>query len=245
MASPGAEQRPLAPPEAEPALRAPDAVLFDLDGTLVDTVATRIEAWHITLADAGYPTTREALAPLIGIDGRRLAREAAAAAGSIIDDAEAEEIDRACGELYARLNSDPRPLPGVAALVEALDAAGVVWAIATSSRREQVAASVAALELVTEPRIVDASHVTNAKPAPDLLLEAARQLGVEPVACWYVGDSTWDMLAAAAAGMTAIGVTAGAAVDRAALERAGAAVVVETLDELVVDVIAPGERRTS
>ena len=212
---------------------APDAVLFDLDGTLVDTVATRIEAWHTTLADAGYPTTREALAPLIGIDGRRLAREAAAAAGSVIDDEDAERIDRECGELYAKLNSDPRPLPGVGALVAALDEAGIVWAIATSSRREQVAASVAALALSREPRIVDASHVTNAKPAPDLLLEAARQLGVEPSRCLYIGDSTWDMRAAVAAGMIAVGVTAGAAVDRAALEQAGAKVVVLTLDELV------------
>lgn len=228
-----AARTPAAEQDAVAALPRPDAVLFDLDGTLVDTVATRIEAWHLTLAEAGYPTTREALAPLIGIDGRRLAREAAAAAGGPIDDAEAERIDRESGELYARLNTDPRPLPGVAALVEALDAAGVVWAIATSSRREQVAASVEALELVTEPRIVDASHVTNAKPAPDLLLEAARQLGVEPSRAWYVGDSTWDMLAAVAAGMAPIAVTAGAAVGAKTLERAGAAIVVESLAELV------------
>ena len=77
--------------------------------------------------------------------------------------------------------------------------------------------------------IVDASHVEHAKPEPDLLLLAADQLGVAPARCWYVGDSTWDMVSAVAAGMIPIGVTAGAAVDRRALEGAGAAVVVESL----------------
>jgi HAD superfamily hydrolase (TIGR01509 family) len=211
----------------------PGGLIFDLDGTLVDTVETRIEAWARTLDEAGFPMARDEIAELIGIDGRRLAREAAAAAGEQIDDARAEAIDRRCGEVYAELNVDPRPLPGVGELVAVLDARGVVWAIATSSRTEQVAASVAALGLPNEPRIVDASHVEHAKPAPDLLLEAASQLGAEPARCWYVGDSTWDMLAAVAAGMTAIAVTAGAAVDAAALERAGAHATVTTLLDLV------------
>jgi phosphoglycolate phosphatase-like HAD superfamily hydrolase len=84
----------------------------------------------------------------------------------------------------------------------------------------------------SEPRIVDASHVKHAKPEPDLLLLAAEQLGVEPSRCWYIGDSTWDMVSAVAAGMIAIGVTAGAAVSATALEGAGATVVVETLEEV-------------
>ena len=215
------------------ALPSPAAVLFDLDGTLVDTVGTRIEAWHRTLDDAGLPTPPEAIAPLIGIDGRRLAREAAAALGRPIDAARAEEIDRRSGEIYAMLNDAPRPLPGIGELVATLDARGVVWTIATSSRKDQVAASVAALGFGEVPRIVDASHVEHAKPAPDLLLEAAAQLGIDPARCWYVGDSTWDMEAAVAAGMVPIGVTAGAAVDAAALRAAGARITVETLDELV------------
>lgn len=214
-------------------LPSPAAVLFDLDGTLVDTVGTRIEAWHRTLDDAGLPTPPDAIAPLIGIDGRQLAREAAAALGRPIDDARAEEIDRRSGEIYAMLNDAPRPLPGIGELVAVLDARGIVWAIATSSRKDQVAASVAALGFGKDPRIVDASHVENAKPAPDLLLEAAAQLGIEPARCWYVGDSTWDMQAAVAAGMVPIGVTVGAAVDAVALRAAGARITVEALDELV------------
>ena len=89
-----------------------------------------------------------------------------------------------------------------------------------------------ALGLAREPAIVDASHVEHAKPEPDLLLRAAEELEVEPARAWYIGDSTWDMVAAVAAGMIPIGVTAGAAVPRDALEGAGAAVVVESLTEI-------------
>jgi HAD superfamily hydrolase (TIGR01509 family) len=226
--------RPIGHPNA-PSIRdlpTPGAVLFDLDGTLVDTVATRIEAWLEALAEAGLPTNHDQLAPLIGVDGKRLAREIAALADQPIDEARSEEIDRRSGEIYARLNQSPRPLPGVRRVVEAIESRGIPWAIATSSRKEQVAASVAALGLPAEPTIVDASNVKHAKPEPDLLLYAAKQVGVEPARCWYVGDSTWDMVSAVAAGMIAIGVFAGSAVDPGVLEGAGAVTVVPTLNEI-------------
>ena len=210
----------------------PAAVLFDLDGTLIDTVETRILAWIEALDEAGLPTTHERLGPLIGLDGKRLAREIAALAGAPIDEHRAEEIDRRSGEVYERLNRSPRPLPGVRPLIDAIEARGIPWAIATSSRRAQVAASVAALGLAAEPMIVDASHVRHAKPEPDLLLLAAKQLHVGPAACWYVGDSTWDMVSAVAAGMIAIGVTAGSAADGPTLSGAGASAVVGSLNEL-------------
>jgi HAD superfamily hydrolase (TIGR01509 family) len=210
----------------------PDAVIFDLDGTLVDTVETRIEAWLAVFEEFETPATRQQLAPLIGVDGKRLAREIAAVAGRPIDDDRAEEIDKRSGEIYQRLNQSPCPLPGVRELVGAIEARGLRWSIATSSRKDQVTTSVRALGLPNEPTIVDASHVEHAKPEPDLLLRAAEELDVEPARCWYIGDSTWDMVAAVAAGMIPIGVTAGAAVDDAALRGAGAAVVVESLVEI-------------
>ena len=210
----------------------PEAVLFDLDGTLVDTVATRITAWEEALAEAGMPTSRDQLAPLIGLDGKRLAREIAALVDKPIDEARAEEIDKRSGEIYERLNSSPRPLPGVKDLVDAIERRGIKWAIATSSRKEQVRTSVASLGLSAEPTIVDASHVKNAKPEPDLLLLAAKEVGVEPARCWYIGDSTWDMVSAVAAGMLAIGVYAGSGVGAGVLEGAGAAAVVPTLNEI-------------
>jgi HAD superfamily hydrolase (TIGR01509 family) len=189
----------------------PAALIFDLDGTLVDTVETRIRAWLLVFAEVGIQTDADRVAPLIGSDGRYLARRVADEAGIPIDEQRAEEIDRRAGEIYEELNRDPHPLPGSRDLLFRLDEWGLSWAIATSSRKEQVAASVAALSLPREPTIVDGSHVEHAKPAPDLLLLAARELGVEAAACWYVGDSTWDMLAAVGAGMTAIGVTTGSA----------------------------------
>ena len=207
----------------------PAAVIFDLDGTLVDTVQTRIDAWLAVFEEVDLSTSRDDLAPLIGVDGKRLAREVAARAGRPVDDERAEAIDKRSGEIYERLNRSPRPLPGVREVVDAIEKRRISWAIATSSRKDQVATSVQALGLDTEPTIVDASHVEHAKPEPDLLLRAAEELDVEPARAWYVGDSTWDMVAAVAAGMIPIGVTAGSAVPASGLEGAGAAVVVEDL----------------
>ncbi len=164
--------RPM-PPNQEPA-----AIIFDLDGTLVDTVPDRIAAWAEALGERSISVTDDDLRPMIGMDGRRLAREVTDRDGPTLSDDEAEELDRSSGELF------------------------------------------------------DGSHVEHAKPAPDLLLLAASELGTDPAAAWYVGDSTWDMQAAVPAGMRGIGVLAGSAVSEDALREAGAREVVETLDLL-------------
>jgi HAD superfamily hydrolase (TIGR01509 family) len=216
------------------ALPDPEALILDLDGTLVDTVEARIQGWLQVFEETGIPATREQIAPLIGADGKRLAKEIAAQAGRALTDDEAEPIDARAGEAFDRLNTDPKPLPGARELLAALAGGRLRWAIATSSRREQVRSSVAALRMPGEPHIVDGSHVKQAKPAPDLLLLAAQQLDVEQARSWYVGDSTWDMAAAVAAGMIPVGVTTGAA-DAAALVGSGAAVVLASLEELLAD----------
>jgi HAD superfamily hydrolase (TIGR01509 family) len=213
-------------------LPAPVAVVLDLDGTLVDTVETRIRAWLAAFAEFDIPAGHAQLAPLIGSDGRYLARRVAEDAGLSLPVGRDEEIDRRSGALYERLNRDPRPLPGAREFLAALDDLRIRWAIATSSRREQVGTSVAALALGGDPTVVDGSHVEHAKPAPDLLLLAARELRVPPGDCWCVGDSTWDMRAAIAAGMVPVAVLAGAAVTGEDLRDAGAAAVVEDLAEL-------------
>jgi HAD superfamily hydrolase (TIGR01509 family) len=211
----------------------PAAVIFDLDGTLVDTVGARISAWLAVFDEEAIPAARRHVAALIGVDGRHLAREVAARAGIALEPGRDEAIDKRCGAIFAELNREPRPLPGVDDLLGRLEAVGIRWAIATSSRREQVAPSVEALGLARPPLIVDGSHVEHAKPAPDLLLLAAAELHAEPARCWYVGDATWDVLAASAAGMVAIGVTSGAA-DADTLAEAGARLVVASLAELEV-----------
>jgi HAD superfamily hydrolase (TIGR01509 family) len=128
-----------------------------------------------------------------------------------MDDGEAERVDKRSGEIYDSLNVNPRPVLGARAFLDALTRRGLPWAIATSSRREQVTTSVKALSLRQPPLIVDGTHVAHAKPAPDLLLLAAERLELRPQECWYVGDATWDMLAARAAHMVAVGVAYGAA----------------------------------
>jgi HAD superfamily hydrolase (TIGR01509 family) len=172
------------------------------------------------------------VARLIGSDGRRLARVVAETAGKASDSQREEEIDRRAGEIFSALNVDPRVLAGALELLNTLDQHRQRWAIATSSRREQVDASVDALRLSSRPLIIDGSNVEHAKPAPDLLLFAARELGIEPTQGCYVGDAIWDMQAAVAAGMPVIGVTSGSATARQ-LKGAGALFTVKDLTELI------------
>jgi HAD superfamily hydrolase (TIGR01509 family) len=215
----------------------PGGMLFDLDGTLVDTVNIRIEAWMRTFAEIGFPAERKHVAGLIGADGKRLAMEVAAIGGRRLSDDRAQAVDRRAGEIFSELNRDPRPLPGVVELLLALDTAGMPWAIATSSRREQVSTSVDALGLPRLPTIVDGSHVAQAKPAPDLLLYAAEQLDLPTSRCWYVGDATWDMRAARAASMVGVGIATGA-VTMDALRAAGARLAFPTMRELHFELAA-------
>ncbi len=232
---PGAE-----PPERLPALvpwpvrpepRRPGAVVLDLDGTLVDTVALRVAAWVAAFGELGMEVEPQALRRWIGADGHLVARAGAQMAGREIDDELADRIDHRSGEHFNHLNATPRPLPGARELLLALASAGIPHAIATASRAGQVLASVDAVGLPARPLIVDGRHVRHAKPAPDLLLLAARRLGVAPDTCWYVGDSTWDMQAARAAGMTAAGVLTGFATSHDLLA-AGADLAVHGLAEL-------------
>jgi HAD superfamily hydrolase (TIGR01509 family) len=210
----------------------PAAWIFDLDGTLVDTVETRITSWLRTFEEWGIPADRDQVAGLIGSDGRRLARVVVETAGQVSDSQREEEIDRRAGEIFSALNVHPRVLPGALELLNALDEHRQRWAIATSSRREQVDASVNALHLSSRPMIIDGSNVEHAKPAPDLLLFAARKLGIEPSDGCYVGDAIWDMQAAAAAGMPVIGVVSGSATAQQ-LKGAGALFTVNDLSELI------------
>lgn len=210
----------------------PAAVVCDLDGTLVDTVPTRITAWLRTFEAFGLPADRGHVASLIGSDGKWLAAQVAARASQALSPADAEAIDRRAGEIYGELNTAPRLLPGVEAFLAALNAAGVKWAIATSSRPAQVGVSVAALGLAQPPVIVDGQAVSRAKPEPDLLLAAAAALRTAPDGCWCVGDSRWDVQAAIAAHMMPVGVTTGSATAEE-LRADGALTVVDRLDRLV------------
>lgn len=211
----------------------PAGIILDLDGTLIDTAPIRVEAWATTLTAAGIMADRTAIARRIGMDGRRLAGEIAAVAGMRLDERRKDKIDQAAGRAFDRLNTERRPLPGARQLLAALGAAAIPWAIATSSRREQVASSLARLELArSEVIVIDGADVVRAKPAPDLLLAAAFRLGVAPEGCWYIGDSAWDVHAARGAGMRSIVVTAGSVVDLWHLQASGPDLLVPTLRDV-------------
>jgi HAD superfamily hydrolase (TIGR01509 family) len=225
-----ADDAPIAAQRLEE-LPTPSAVLFDLDGTLVDTVGRRIDGWLAAFAEIGVKADAGLIAGLVGADGKRLAREVAAAAGARPTEDEIAALDRRAGAIFSELNEVPKPMPGARDLLLALADGPLPVVIATSSLGAQVAASVDALDLPERPTIVDGGHVEHAKPAPDLLLLAAERVGVPPVACWYVGDATWDFLACVAAGMIGIGVPTGA-VGASALLEAGAVAAIEGLDEL-------------
>jgi len=214
------------------ALAAPRAVLLDLDGTLVDTVHQRVVSWIAAFEQEGIEATADELGPLMGGDGRWVARQVAQRRGLVLDEIAQERIDRVSGEWFGRHADHRAATPGARELLLALDAAGLPWAIATSSRPEQTTSSVAALGMPGQPTIVDASHVRHAKPAPDLLLAGAEQLGMDPGSVWYVGDARWDMLAAVSAGMVPVGVLTGAT-SAEDLRDAGAMMVVPTLADLL------------
>jgi HAD superfamily hydrolase (TIGR01509 family) len=214
------------------ALPEPAALLFDLDGTLVDTVHLRVEAWLRAFRGIGIEAEPSFLGQYMGSDGRWLAGDVAAHYGRKLNWDQRDELDRISGDNFSELNHNPRPLPGATELLTALEATTrVAYAIATASQPGQVGASVEALRLPSPPRVTDGSHVEHAKPEPDLLLESARQLGVAPERCWYVGDSKWDMMAGVRAGMIAVAVTTGATTVRTLIE-AGASVALPVLEVL-------------
>lgn len=207
--------------------------MFDLDGTLVDTVDARVKAWMIAFAEENVPAEDAAIASLIGSDGKRLAREVGRLANEFVNEQRADRIDARAGALYSELCPEPKALPGVTELLDGLDRAGVKWVIGTSSRRAQIGPSIRALGRPDVLMIVDGGQVRRAKPDPELMYVAARSLGVEPGNCWCVGDSVWDVYAGNAAGMTTVAVVAGSATTKDALQRAGATIVVSTLTDLV------------
>ena len=217
--------------------RAPHAIIFDLDGTLVDTVGTRVDSWMAVFPKYGIEPDPAFLAPLMGSDGKLLARMVAEQYGVELQPGDDATIDILAGDEFRVLNADPRSLPAAREILESLTDRGMPWAVATSSLPEDARESVASLKLRAMPLICDGADVEHAKPAPDLLIKAAGLLDAEPTETWYVGDSKWDMVAAKAAEMRAIAVLTGATTAEA-LTEAGADVIYPTLAEFMAEIPA-------
>jgi HAD superfamily hydrolase (TIGR01509 family) len=217
------------------------AFLFDLDGTLVDSVYEHVLAWRAALAAVGIELAVWRIHRRIGMSGglfiNALLRETEG--GVTVE--QVERIQALHARAYADLAGQVRPLPGARQLLAALSAAGVPWAIATSGRWE-VARPV--LELLGVPEgvpIVTRDQVTHAKPDPDLFLAAAERLGVPIETSVVVGDSIWDLLAARRARALGVGLLSGG-YGRAELETAGAYRVYEDPADLLLRLDEVGVR---
>jgi HAD superfamily hydrolase (TIGR01549 family) len=216
------------------------ALIFDLDGTLVDTVYAHVYAWQRALAEAGMPIDGWRIHRKIGMSGGLFTRAVAREIGRPLSDDEAEALQARHGEIFRELEPTRRPLPGAPALLGRLRADRVPHGIATSGRRPEIDASLEALGAPPDMVVVARGDVLRAKPEPDLFLACAERLGKEPDDCYVVGDAVWDLLAARRARMLSVGLlTGGYGEDE--LVRAGAfrvyrdpASLDESLDELGV-----------
>ena len=185
------------------------ALIFDLDGTLVDTVYAHVSAWQRTLDEVGLPIDGWRIHRRIGMSGGLFTRAVAREVGRPLDDAEIETIQRRHGELFRELLPVRRPLPGAIELLAHLRDAGVPHGIATSGRRPEIDASLDALGVPPGMVVVERGDVARAKPEPDLFLACQERLGVAPIDCYVVGDAVWDLLAARRAGMLSVGLLSG------------------------------------
>src|SRR5919199_1333380 len=171
-------------------------LVFDLDGTLVDTVYAHVFAWQRAFAEENLPIDGWRIHRRIGMSGGLFARAAAREVGREFSVEEVEALQRRHGELFRELLPERRPLPGAVDLLAELRARGVRHGIATSGRRPEIDRSLEALGVGDETVVVERGDVTRAKPEPDLFLTCAERLGVEPATCFVIGDAVWDLLAA-------------------------------------------------
>jgi len=197
------------------------AFLFDLDGTLVDSVYQHVLAWREALEAGGIHLAVWRIHRQIGMSGGLFVNALARETGRTLSAEEAERIHQVHGEAFNRYASQVRPLPGASELLSYLSASKVPWAIATSGRLESANLSLRLLGINTDVPIITRDMVQHAKPDPDLFLVAAQKLGVEIKDSVVVGDSIWDLLAARRARALGVGLLSGG-YGREELERAGA-----------------------
>lgn len=206
-------------------------LIFDLDGTLVDTVYAHVFAWQRALAEAGMPIDGWRIHRRIGMSGGLFTRAVARELGRPLRVEEVEQVQARHGELFRELMPERRPLPGAVELLRELHQTGIPHGIATSGRRPEIDASLAALKLCPETVVIARGDVRRAKPEPDLFLACAEKLGVEPDECYVVGDAVWDLLAARRAKMLSVGLLSGG-YGEDELTRAGAFRVYRDPEEL-------------
>jgi len=222
--------------QKEPPMRNETAFLFDLDGTLVDSVYQHVLAWKQALDADGIELSVWRIHRRIGMSGglfmNQLLRETHEAHESIAPERIAR-LQKLHADAYRRHADQVRPLPGARALLDTLTAAQVPWAIATSGRLATASVNLQALGVdPAVSTVVTRDEVRHAKPDPDLFIAAALRLNVPIERCLVVGDSVWDMLAAQRCRALGIGLQSGG-YGTEELQRAGALRVYEDPADLL------------
>jgi HAD superfamily hydrolase (TIGR01549 family) len=208
------------------------AFLFDLDGTLVDSVYQHVLAWQDALRKSGIELSVWRIHRKIGMSGGLFANALLREIGREVTIEDADRLRKLHADAYAERAGDVRPLPGARELLAYLSELEVPWAIATSGYRESAGPTLELLEVPPSVPVITRDLVERAKPDPDLFLAAAEALGMAITDSIVVGDSVWDLLAARRVNALAIGLLSGGyGTDE--LERAGAYRVYEDPSDLL------------
>lgn len=197
------------------------AFLFDLDGTLIDSVYQHVLAWREALEQGGIRLSVWRIHRRIGMSGGLFVNALLRETGRDIPGDEAERLQKLHAQAYERLVSQVRPLPGSQELLAYLSKMKTPYAIATSGRLESAAPALKLLSVPPGVPVITRDQVRHAKPDPDLFLAAAERLGVSIADSVVVGDSVWDLLAARRARALGVGLLSGG-YGQEELERAGA-----------------------
>ncbi|MGN7150937.1 HAD family hydrolase [Arthrobacter sp. SAFR-179] len=194
-------------------------VLFDVDGTLIDSSYIHTIAWWGAFRQYGHDVPMAAIHQLVGMGGARLVDNLLPPARDRDED---EDIMASHGALYASHWPSLRALDGAKELLGQCHAGGLAVALASSARERdlQVMRSVLDADAFIDAA-TSANDAKESKPAPDILEAALAAAGVDAAGAVYVGDAVWDMKAAGALGIPAIGVTCGG-IQASQLREAGA-----------------------
>jgi HAD superfamily hydrolase (TIGR01509 family) len=197
------------------------AVLFDLDGTLIDSVYEHVIAWAASLRSMGIVVPNWKIHRRIGMNGESMVRQ-------VLREPEVDQRAVKVGPLeekhdaaFKKAASKIRPLPGARELLRFLSQSSIHWAIATTGNRKQTRRLLRDLKLPPQTVVITGDDVRKAKPAPDAFVLAAKRLGVPIENCIVVGDSPWDMLAAGRQRALGVGILAGG-YSKGELEESGA-----------------------
>jgi HAD superfamily hydrolase (TIGR01509 family) len=207
------------------------AILFDLDGTLVDTVYQHVIAWSTALKAAGIVLPDWKIHRRVGMSGKsmlqQLFREQLvgeqlfAEKGPGKRKVNIDALEKKHDAVFTRISRNIRVLPGSREILRYLSRAGVRWAIATTGNKKQTKRLLQNFTIPANTVITTGDDVEKAKPSPDVFVLAADRLGVPIENCIVTGDSVWDMLAAARRRALGVGILAGG-YSKDELEQSGA-----------------------